>query len=122
MLTPKIETLERRVKLTYPDLPDFKLEMDFNPFVEVFKLSGEFCLLHWQAKPFGERRWGVYDEKLGKYFSCEWNKLALISSFAILLQIEEKVFQTIPVAVICFKNSRVEKGDYISIISSSLNG
>lgn len=117
MLTPQIEIAERRVKIRYPELPEFELKMDFNPLVETFKLSGQFCLLHWQAKPFGERRWGVYDERLGQYFSCEWNNLA-IRSIGIILQIDERVVQTVPVAVVCYKDSKVEKGNYLSIVPS----
>lgn len=117
MLIPQIETLNRQVRLTYPSLPEFELKMDFNPLIKAFNLSGDFCLLHWQAKPFGERRWGVYDEKLGQYFSCEWNNLAIRSS-GMILQVDEKIIQTVPVAVVCYKDSRVEEGDYISIVPS----
>jgi hypothetical protein len=117
-MTPTIETAEGRVKLTYPNLPDlkdFELKMDFNPIIQHFKLVGEFCLLHWQAKPFGLRRWGIYDGGTDEYFAVRWDCLDVSINKSIPLQLDERVVKSVPTAVLCFKDSKVEKQDYISI-------
>jgi hypothetical protein len=53
-----------RHQILYPvEMPSFRLVVDFGPLVEALNLTGDYCLVHWQARPRGERRWGV--------FSCE---------------------------------------------------
>jgi hypothetical protein len=116
-MIPTIETAEGRVKLTYPNLPDlkdFELKMDFNPIIEKFNITGKFCLLHWQAKPFGLRRWGIYDGGTDKYFAVKWDCLDIVST-AIPLQLDEQIIKTVPTAVLYFKESKVEKRNYLSI-------
>lgn len=53
----------------WSDRPDSELIIDFNPLIDFFKLEGNFCLIHWQAKPKGLRKWGTYDRFLDSYFS-----------------------------------------------------
>lgn len=115
MLTPTVETSEGQVRLTYPHLLDFELKMDFNPIVEKFKLAGKFCLLHWQAKPFGLRRWGVYDAGIDKYFAVTWDCIDINCS-GTPLQLDETTLATVPTAVIYFRNSKVVEQNYLSIV------
>lgn len=115
MLTPTVECLRGEVKLTYPHLPDFELKMNFTPIIREFQLVGKFCLLHWQAKPFGLRRWGVYDAGADKYFATTWN-CTDINCGGIPLQLDETIVTTVPTAVIYFKNSKVIERNYLSIV------
>lgn len=115
MISPIVETLEGRVRLTYPHLPDFELKMDFNPIIDRFNLTGNFCLLHWQAKPFGLRRWGIYDAGIDEYFAATWDCVD-ISCGGIPLQLDETTATTVPTAVIYFKNSKVIEQNYISVV------
>lgn len=118
MLTPTIETSQGRVRLSYTHLPDFELKMDFNPIIEKFQLVGKLCLLHWQAKPFGLRRWGIYDAGIDQYFSATWDCLDVNCS-GIPLQLDETIVTTVPTAVIYFRDARVEKQNYLSIVKCS---
>lgn len=114
MLKPVIECFEGKVKLSYPHLPDFELNMDFTPIINRFHLTGKFCLLHWQAKPFGLRRWGIYESRTDKYFSETWDKLE-INSNCIPLQLNELATTTVPTAVLFFKDAKVTQENYTSI-------
>ena len=116
MLNPILETDAGKVSLTYPTMPDFNLRMDFNPIIEQFRLRGKFCLLHWQAKPFGERRWGVYDGGMDDYVSVKYCELEL-RVISRLLQLDENIIKTVPTAVLLFPNSQLTKNGYYSIIS-----
>jgi hypothetical protein len=116
MLEPIIITTLGKVKLTYPTMPDFSLEMDFNPLIDRFRLRGRFCILHWQAKPKGERRWGVYDSGMDNYTSLKYDQLQL-QVVPQLLQVDENVIKTVPTAVLMFPNSQLVKNGYYSINS-----
>jgi len=116
MLEPILKTQLGKVSLTYPTMPDFNLQMDFNPIIERFRLQGNFCLLHWQAKPFGERRWGVYDFGRDYYASIKYCELD-IQVLPQPLQIDEKLIKTVPTALLFFPNSQLIKNGYYSINS-----
>lgn len=122
MLEPFIVTSLAKVTLSYPDFstvyPEVKfdkLEMDFNPFIERFKLRGRFCLLHWQAKPFGERRWGVFDGGTDKYVSLKGTELEL-KAIPRLLEVDEKIIKTVPTAVCYFPDCKLVRSTYYSLI------
>jgi hypothetical protein len=91
-------------QLTYAHLPDFELKMDFSPIIERFKLSGKYCLLHWQAKPKGLRRWGIYDGEKDDYFASDWDKFELKTPQVIPLQLDENIITTVPTAVLLLPN------------------
>lgn len=116
MLKPNLVTQAGKVLLTYPTMPDFNLAMDFNPIIEKFRLHDRFCLLHWQAKPFGERRWGVFDGGTDNYVSVKYSELEL-NVVPQLLQIDEKIIKTVPTAVLFFDNSQLIKNGYYAINS-----
>lgn len=115
MLNPTIKTLQGRVTLTYPHLLDFELKMDLNPIINNFQLTGNFCLLHWQAKPFGLRRWGIYDAGIDEYFAATWDCLD-INCRGTPLQLDETTVTSVPTAVIYFREAKVEKQNYLSIV------
>lgn len=115
-MKPIVETAKGRVKLTYPHLPDFELKMDFNPIIDRFRLSGNFCLVHWQAKPFGLRRWGAYDAGKDKYYPFKWNEV-LCSTPPRFLQVDEELVKSVPTAVLCFLDSTVILKEYLTIAS-----
>ncbi len=118
MLTPIIECSKGKVGLSYPHLPEFELKMDFNPIIESFGLAGKFCLLHWQAKPFGLRRWGVYDAGSDEYFATTWDCIDVRCS-GIPLQLDEEIIRTVPTAVLLFKQAKIEQQNYLSIVKCS---
>lgn len=102
------QTIERlsegSFKITYANLQDFSLTIDFNPLINAFRLKGSYCLLHWQAKPVGERRFGVYDRKSDTYHAVMYHKLQInVNPSAI--QVDELVIKTVPTAVLLFRNS-----------------
>ena len=116
-LDPVIELKEAgQVFLSYPSMPEFSLEMNFKPIVDWFRLKGQFCLLHWQAKPFGQRRWGVYDGGTESYTSVKHCEVEL-KVLPQMLQVDENLIKTVPTAVLYFANSKLVKNDYYSIIS-----
>lgn len=114
-LDPVVETKEGKVSLTYLAMPDFNLQMDFTAIINWFKLQGQFCILHWQAKPFGERRWGVYDAGADLYASLKYNQLQP-KVVPQTLQVDERLIKTVPTAVLLFPNSKLVKNGYYSIV------
>ncbi|MEG5045959.1 hypothetical protein [Microcoleus sp. B4-C1] len=119
MLVPDVVTDMGKVSLTYPTMVDFNLQMNFNPIIERFRLRGSFCLLHWQAKPFGERRWGIYDAGADFYTSLEYRVLQL-NVIPQLLQVDETVVKSVPTAVLYFPRSELIKKGHYSIIPIGL--
>jgi hypothetical protein len=115
MLIPTINCLNKQITLTYPHLPDFELKMNFDPIIERFQLTGKFCLLHWQAKPFGLRRWGLYDAGIDQYFATTWDCID-IKCNAIPLQLDETIIKTVPTAVLYFKDCKAINQNYLSIV------
>lgn len=97
-------------------MPEFSLEMNFKPIIDWFRLQGHFCLLHWQAKPFGQRRWGIYENGSGSYTSLKHRELN-VEVTPQLLQVDENLIKTVPTAVMLFANSKLIKNGYYSITS-----
>ncbi len=50
-------------------LPDSKIIIDFNPVIEVAQAQGNFAMWHYQAKPKGLRKYGVFCS--GEYYSVD---------------------------------------------------
>lgn len=102
MLTQTIRKLsDFRVILTYPEIPTFKLVMDFGPLVEHLGPTGPYCLLHWQAAPKGERRWGVFDGDSYRSFAGYTSGCACKG-----VQLDEAEVKTKPTAVIYYPETR----------------
>jgi len=117
MLAPVIveKIAPRQFQLSYPHLPDFQLKLDFSPIIDQFNLSGDFCLLHWQAKPFGLRRWGIYSGGEDSYCSAEGQSLDLSAGKIIPLQLDESIIKTVPTAVLYFPGCRVSHRGFVAI-------
>jgi hypothetical protein len=107
MEQPKIEIIRNgEIRLTYDSLPDFELNLNFNPIIEKLRLNSlNFCLLHWQAKPFCLRRYGVYD---GKRYVSTLGRNLNIRAFPVPIEIEEKSIKTIPTAILFFPQTKLE--------------
>ena len=39
-----------KFKISTLDVKDSSLELDFNPIIDQFKLTGDFKLIHWQKR------------------------------------------------------------------------
>ncbi|MGL5075741.1 MAG: hypothetical protein ACRDBG_07850 [Waterburya sp.] len=89
-------------------MPESALTLNFNPIVELNRIhpqnkTNKNTYVHWQAKPFGLRQFGVYDEVLDKYFSCAefvFSRDKGKNSHSV--QVDETIIKTIPVAAICY--------------------
>lgn len=90
--------------LKWVNVPDSELILNFNPIITQYKLTGTYCLLHWQARPKFYRRWGIYYSETDYYYSFEWNELSVNEKIICkALQISESKFRTVPTAVIYLK-------------------
>lgn len=90
-------------KVSTPGVGNSELELDFNPVIA--KLSDRsrkhaFKLIHWQAKPKGEREWGIYDSKTDSYTCGVWEDLPTFYGAGQLVMLDDKTATTIPSAVI----------------------
>lgn len=68
---------------------DQALLLNFNPLIATFNLTGAFCLIHWQARPKGLRRWGVYDHLAGMYYPMDYNQFNRCKVIMQFLQIPD---------------------------------
>jgi hypothetical protein len=101
--------------------PEQALNLDFNPIVSFFQLEGEFCLLHWQARPRGLRRWGIYDSIQDCYHPLDWHSFNKTVGILSLLQISDDYSPSaLPTAVLLLEgHTKIEDGR-VSIIKNSL--
>jgi len=77
------------------------LHLNFEPLITQNRLSGNFALLHWQAKPKYYRRWGLYYAPHDWYYAFNWNELNVQCCLQPkTLQIPEAKYKTTPTAVI----------------------
>ena len=101
----------RTYQLFWEEKPDEILNLDFNPLVNQFRLNDDKCVLvHWQAKPKGLRRYGVYDVLKDQYYGVDYDKLSLAYTKCIPIQIDETAFKTIPTAVLLYKEVSAHVG------------
>lgn len=87
-----------KFKVFNPAIAGSELELDFNPIIEEFKLSGNYCLIHWQARPKGDREWGIYVSKEDRYYSTP--ELRQNVGCLKSLQLDDKSAKTLPSAVL----------------------
>lgn len=88
------------------------LRLNFNPLIEVIE-NKDSVILHWQGRPFGLRRWGVYCIQSDTYYGIDADKLNL-KGCPKTIQIPELQNRTIPTAVLVFENCKViKKGEVI---------
>lgn len=94
----KIDTARFKVVSASPK--PFQLILNFNPLIEKFKLSGNYQLIHWQARPKGSREWGIYNSLDDSYRSLE--DFELQGKFKSL-QIPDPIARSIPSAVLLYQ-------------------
>jgi hypothetical protein len=99
------------------EVPDSRIKLSFAPITETFQLSGSYCLLHWQAKPKGLRRFGVYCSTSDSYTAIDHDKLRInASGQSLTLQINETLHKTVPTAVLYYPHCQlIDKTDYFLI-------
>lgn len=84
------------------------LIMNFNPIIQKYDLSGDFVLLHWQAKPKNLRGWGLYDSATDQYYQTN-SDLQLPELKIKLVDVNERYVLTVPTAMILFQDCRYNK-------------
>lgn len=100
-----IQTIDRLAiaafRCEWKEVPDSRLKLNFDVIIDHFKLTGQFCLMHWQAKPKYLRRWGIYDSVSDRYHSLEHDKIRFSEGIDMqTLQLDESLVSTVPTAVI----------------------
>ena len=103
-----------KFKVSTDNVPNSELELDFNPVIEEFDLSGDFLLIHWQARPKGYRRWGIYVSGTDRYYSLK--AIDLERWTGKTLQLDDMTAKTVPSAVLLVKNARLIIVDESGII------
>ncbi|MEY2832268.1 MAG: hypothetical protein RLZZ574_1526, partial [Cyanobacteriota bacterium] len=78
-------------------IPKSELELDFNPIISQFELTGNYYLIHWQARPKGYREWGVYRAVDDSYHSLP--KIPTVYGGWSSLQLDDATTVTLPSAV-----------------------
>jgi len=96
-----------RYRLEYPDLAGFGLIVNFEPLVQAGGLQGDFCIIHWQGKPFGRRRWGVFHQR-GSVADYQPMRVLDILGKTYSLQLNEREFPNLPSAVLIAENATLE--------------
>lgn len=94
-----------KFKVVTPQVPNSELLLDFSTLINEFKLSGDFLLIHWQARPKGYRQWGIYSSVDDSYRSVD--ELRINWSKVRSLQLDDKTANTIPSAVLLVENVAV---------------
>lgn len=103
----KISSGRFRVLWDAQKYQNFALMLDFNPIINHFDLDNlysDYCLLHWQARPVGLRRWGIYNRKSDQYMGCDYDKLTFDNVVVQLLQVDELKLVQPPSAVVLLPN------------------
>lgn len=95
-----------------------QIKLNFQPLIKQFSLTGNYVLIHWQAKPKGLRRFGVYCST-DCYQAVDHNKLVfndLPFSLMNAIQVDENFVRTVPTAVLHIDDSIVDAmGDIVVI-------
>lgn len=96
-----------KFKISTPGVNGSEIELDFNPLIQQFKLSGNYTLIHWQAKPKGYREWGIYSSKDDSYSS-----VAVLSQCVggfKTLQLNDSTANSLPSAVLYSGEDKVTR-------------
>lgn len=80
-------------------LPDSVITLDFNPIIKSANLIKDFAICHYQARPKGLRKWGIF--YANNYFSVE-RISSLVPYESILLEESNLAFP--PNAVLLHRN------------------
>ncbi len=103
-----------KFKINTDNIPNSELELDFNPIIDEFDLKGNFLLIHWQAKPKGYRKWGIYSSKGDRYYSL--TSIEMERWTGKTLQLDDLTASTVPSAVLLVKNARLIIVDESAIV------
>lgn len=106
-----------RFLLEYSDLDAFRLVVNFEPLAIATGLADNYCLLHWQAKPHGRRKWGIFCHEGGetRYIS----PVGFFCDLPILtVQVDETVITTVPTAALAVKQAKLRQEGELWRISS----
>lgn len=110
-----IEKIEKgKFRIEWENKPDSLIMLDFNPLMKFYNLEYQIGVIeHWQAKPVGLRRWGVYCISSDQYYSVDADKLLFSGNYKIAsLQIPERDYPDIrPTAVKFYQGAFVRKLD-----------
>lgn len=116
----RIEALgNRKFKVWWSSHTEQTLFLDFEPIVRTYNLQGDFCLLHWQAKPKGLRQWGLYDNSSQYYYSFKESQFIRQSLIVQPLQIDETEHKTVPTAVLLIEGKLQVNNKNIKILKSA---
>ena len=88
-----------------------EIKIDFNPIIQELNLINNFAICHYQARPKGLRRWGVFWDS--NYFSVN-QVVSKIPYTTVLL--DEKAIALPPNAVIVHKHCKVVVTDGLAEI------
>lgn len=89
----------------YIEVPKSKIVLNFNILVGEFKKKinskNNPLFMHWQAKPKGLRRWGIYDINRDIYFSRSFDKVEFNNPVPLeLIQGNDNAIKENPVSVV----------------------
>lgn len=103
-LITKLERAKFKIATVAQQLiPNSELELDFNPLISEFKLTGDYYLLHWQARPKGYREWGIYRAVDDSYHSLP--KIPTCYGGWSTLQLDDGEAMTLPSAVLLIRGN-----------------
>jgi hypothetical protein len=87
--------------------------LDFNPILQQFNLDNlyrDYCLLHWQSRPFGLRRWGIYHRTEDEYYGVDYDKVSFSNIEGMqLLQVDETRLISPPSATVLLPNHKINR-------------
>ena len=98
------KTGKAQFKVSTEGVAESTLQLDFNPVIDEFQLTGDFYLVHWQARPKGHRQWGIYNSRDDSYTSTLNTKHLNYGGWQPL-QLDDKTANSIPSAVVFFRGA-----------------
>lgn len=110
----KKTAIPNKFTLHWQDVPNSQLIIDFNPLIQIFRLTGHYVLLHYQARPVGLRRFGALYQ--GDYFPLDDLEAKTASR---TLYLPESLGALPPNAVICYPNSKLTVNEFSGVIQSA---
>jgi hypothetical protein len=103
-----MKTIQRlgnaKFKLNTPGIENSELVLDFQPIIDQFNLTGDFKLIHWQARPKGYREFGIYSSLDDSYRSTDSLSKAGYGSLDFL-QLDDAEDNALPSAVIIHRGN-----------------
>lgn len=89
------KTGRAKFRIYHPHKPEAAISLDFNPIIKVHKLTGDFELHHFQARPKPERSFGFYRSATDTYEAYEEMDLPA----GRMIRIDESRFNVVPSSV-----------------------